>query len=60
MSRGIGWMWYNLGVSENAGTSETIRMCILVDQVVVVNSSRSELAMLFNDTVFLIPYNSLE
>ena len=53
-------MWYNLGVSENAGTSETIRMCILVDQVVVVNSSRSEFAMLFNDTVFLIPYNSLE
>ena len=53
-------MWYNLGVSENAGTSETIRMCILVDQVVVVNSSRSELAMLFNDIVFLIPYNSLE
>ena len=52
-------MWYNLGVSENAGTSETIRMCILVDQV-VVNSSRSELAMLFNDIVFLIPYNSLE
>ena len=53
-------MWYNLGVSENAGISETIRMCISVDQVVVVNSSRSELAMLFNDTVLLIPYNSLE
>ena len=28
-----------LGVSENAGTLETIRMCISVDQVVVVNSS---------------------
>ena len=36
---GSGCMWYNLCVSENAGTSETIRMSILVNQVVVVNSS---------------------
>ena len=32
-------MWYNLCVSENAGTSEAIRMCISVDQVVVVVNS---------------------
>ena len=32
-------MWYNLCVSENAGTSETIRMCTLVNQVVVVVNS---------------------
>lgn len=32
-------MWYNLCVSENAGTLETIRMCISVNQVVVVVNS---------------------
>ena len=32
-------MRYNPFVSENAGTSETIRMCISVNQVVVVVNS---------------------
>ena len=53
-------MWCDLCVSENASTSETIRMCISINQVVVVvNSSRKEPAM-FNDVVFLIHYSSLE
>ena len=38
---------------------QVLWMCISVNQVVVlVNSSWGELAMLFNDMVFLIPHNS--